>query len=63
MLLLMYNNINNSSARLDSLLHKFQDAPRIPIDFKIRLGDPDAREQRRADRQEEKIGKKTKEDK
>ena len=41
-----YNNLNSSSARLDSLLEKFQKSPRIPVDVKISLGDPDKRKKR-----------------
>jgi phospholipid/cholesterol/gamma-HCH transport system substrate-binding protein len=56
----LYNNINSSSARLDSLLSKFQNSPRVPIDLKIRLGDPEGRAERRREKQAAKLRRKNK---
>ncbi|MEM0995772.1 MAG: MlaD family protein [Bacteroidota bacterium] len=51
----LYDNINSSAARLDSLMSKFQNSPRIPVDIKLQLGDPDRREQRRREKQAAKL--------
>lgn len=57
----LYNNLNSSSERLDSLLEHFQNSPRIPVDVRLQLGDPDikqakleAKEARRLRKEQEK---------
>ena len=54
----LYDNLNSSTARLDSLLAKFQNSPRVPIDLKIHLGDPDRREERRRMKEARRLRKK-----
>lgn len=53
----LYNNINSSAERLDSLLAHFQNSPRIPIDFRLQLGNPELKEKRMERREERKLRK------
>jgi phospholipid/cholesterol/gamma-HCH transport system substrate-binding protein len=56
----LYDNLNSNSARLDSLLEHFQGEPRIPVNLRISLGDPEGKERARlmkASRKAEKEGK------
>ncbi len=56
----LYNNLNSNSARLDSLLTHFQSEPRIPVNLRVSLGDPEGKERARlmkASRKAEKEGK------
>lgn len=34
----LYNNLNSNSARLDSLLKHFQEAPTVPVDIRVHFG-------------------------
>ncbi len=43
----LYNNLNSNSARLDSLLEHFQGEPRIPVNLRLSLGDPEGKERAR----------------
>jgi phospholipid/cholesterol/gamma-HCH transport system substrate-binding protein len=55
----LYNNLNSNSARLDSLLEHFQGEPRIPVNLRVSLGDPEGKERARlmkASRKAEKQG-------
>ena len=42
----MYANISSSAERLDSLLEHFQSSPRIPVDVRIQLGNPELKQLR-----------------
>lgn len=53
----LYENLRTSSARVDTLLQHFIESPRIPVDFKFHLGDPDRREKKREQKALEKIRK------
>jgi phospholipid/cholesterol/gamma-HCH transport system substrate-binding protein len=43
----LYLNLNSNSARLDSLLAHFQGEPRIPVNLRLSLGDPEGKERAR----------------
>lgn len=56
----LYDNLNSSTSRLDSLLGKLNDEPRIPVNLRVSLGDPEGKERARlmkASRKAEKAGK------
>lgn len=55
----LFNNLNSSTSRLDSLLGKLNNEPRIPVNLRVSLGDPEGKERARlmkASRKAEKAG-------
>lgn len=56
----LYDNLNSSTSRLDSLLGKLNSEPRIPVNLRVSLGDPEGKERARlmkASRKAEKAAK------
>jgi hypothetical protein len=56
----LYNNLNSDAARLDTLLGHLVAEPRIPVNLRVSLGDPEGKERARlmkATRKAEKGGK------
>lgn len=51
----LYANVKSSSERMDSLLEHFQNSPRIPIDVRLQLGNPELKEKRMQNREDRRL--------
>jgi phospholipid/cholesterol/gamma-HCH transport system substrate-binding protein len=56
----LYDNLNSNSARLDTLLGKLVAEPRIPVNLRVSLGDPEGKERARLMKEARKAEKKNK---